>query len=540
MLYACQICEMSPVLHEVCVVHLLSTKKLMHFAPAQSPVCTRRPTKLLWRNVGWSCPWITIWKLVPALTTYHIMHYTNLTQPHEICIFLGQMEEEEWPDPPPPPPPAKPIGLQVEEAMTSAEIDIETVCPLKTPTFPPGTHEYDPKKHSLIEGVSKCMITREEAQAKFKEYRDAQGPHDEVYTDGSKINERVGAAVVINRHFQNGETTCHQLSKRLPNNSTIFAAEATAITLALNYYRHMDPVQHDVVIYSDSMSCLQAIEGEDTNNPLICQILNLLWALKRFVSGFHHNACLVFCQSKFNICVRCDMAFIEPMHRNKPNITYLLTYLLWALSDKGTCVRFCWVPSHCGIEGNEIVDHLAKETLDHDIDPLTTVHFADLKPLVNSYIQQEVQIKWDVSIHSRDLYLLKPALGPPKRFRHLTRPEEVVITRLWIGHTKATKSHILSRVPQTACQHCGQTLTTEHILLECTVLQQSRDEYYTVDSLRTFFETIPEICIIEFLREAGFYYLIWMARYPTQLFIKSVTNWRHSHDELLPTTKHHH
>ena len=31
------------------------------------------------------------------------------------------------------------------------------------------------------------------------------------------------------------------------------------------------------------------------------------------------------CQSKFNICVRCDMAFIEPMHRNKPNITYLLT-----------------------------------------------------------------------------------------------------------------------------------------------------------------------------------------------------------------------
>ena len=287
-------------------------------------------------------------------------------------------------------PPAKPIGLKVEEAMISAEIDIETVCPLGTPTFPPGTHEYDPKRHSLIEGVSKCMITREEAQAKFREYCDAQGPHDEVYTDGSKIDEGVGAAAVINRHFRNGETTCRQLSKRLRNKGIIFAAEATAITLALNYYRHMDPVQHDVVIYSDSMSCLQVIEGEDTNNPLICQIMNLLWAL----------------------------------------------------SDKGTCVRFCWVPSHCGIEENEIVDQLVKETLDHDIDPLTTVHFADLKPLVNSYIQQEVQIKWDVSIHGRDLYLLKPTLGPPKRFRHLTRAEEVVITRLRIGHTKATKSHI--------------------------------------------------------------------------------------------------
>ena len=178
-----------------------------------------------------------------------------------------------------------------------------------------------------------------------------------------------------------------------------FAAEATAITLALNYHRHMDPVQHDVVIYSDSMSCWQTIESEDTDNPLICQVMNLLWALK----------------------------------------------------DKGTRVSFCWVPSHCGIEGNEIMDQLAKETVDHDIDPLTTVHFADVKPLVNSYIQQEVKIKWGVSILGRDLYLLKPTLGPHKRFRHLTRAEEVVITQLRIGHSKATKSHILSRGPPTAC-----------------------------------------------------------------------------------------
>ena len=74
------------------------------------------------------------------------------------------------------------------------------------------------------------MISGQEAQAKFNEFREAQGSHDEVYTDGSKMNERVGAAAVINRHFQNGETTCHQLSKRLPDNSTIFAAEATAMS----------------------------------------------------------------------------------------------------------------------------------------------------------------------------------------------------------------------------------------------------------------------------------------------------------------------
>ena len=291
------------------------------------------------------------------------------------------------------------------------------------------------------------------AQAKFNEYCGTLGPHDEVYTDGSKIDERVGAAAVINRHFQNCELICRCLSKRLPDNSTIFAAEATAITLALDYYQHMEPVRHDVV-YSDSMSCLQAIEREDTENPLICYIMNLLWLL----------------------------------------------------GDKGTHVRFCWIPSHCGIEGNEKIDQSAKESLD----PLARVHYADLKPLINSYIQQLLQIKWDVSVHGRDLYLLKPILGSPKKFQYLTRAEEVVITRLRIGHTKATKSHILYRGPPTTCQHCGQTLTIDHMLLECAALQEIRDKYYTADSLKTLFEKIPETCIVDFLREAWFFYLIWI------------------------------
>ena len=209
------------------------------------------------------------------------------------------------------------------------------------------------------------------------------------------------------------------------------------------------------------MSCLQAIEGEDLENPLICHILNLLWLL----------------------------------------------------SDKGTHVRFCWIPSNCGIEGNERVDQLAKETLDHDIDPLASVQYADLKPLVNSYIQQLVQVKWGVAVHGRNLYLLKTTLGSPKKWKHLTGVEEVVITQHRISHTKATESHILSRGPLTACHRCGQTLTLDHMLLECAVLQESRDEYYTVDTLNTLFETIPESCIVEFLQESGFFYLIWIVRH---------------------------
>ena len=149
---------------------------------------------------------------------------------------------------------------------------------------------------------------------------------------------------VINCRFQNGETTCCHLSKRLPNDSTIFAAEATATTLVLECHWGMDPRQHYVVVYSDLMSCLQAIEYDGIKNPFICCILNLLWAL----------------------------------------------------SDKGSRVRFYWMPCHCCIKGNGRVHQLAWETLEYDIDPLASVHYADLKPLINSS-------SWLMSLYGRAL-----------------------------------------------------------------------------------------------------------------------------------------
>ena len=50
----------------------------------------------------------------------------------------------------------------------------------------------------------------------------------------------------------------------------------------------------------------------------------------------------------------------------------------------------------------------------------------------------------DCVLQGRYLYFLKPTLGPPKKFQYQTIAEDVVITRLWIGHVKATKSHIFS------------------------------------------------------------------------------------------------
>ena len=136
------------------------------------------------------------------------------------------------------------------------------------------------------------------------------------------------------------------------------------------------------------------------------------------------------------------------------------------------------------------VDQLAKETIGQGKDPLASVHCEDLKPLVNSYIQQLVEIKYDVAVYGRYLYLSNTRAT--EKFQHLTRNEEVVIIRLRIGHTKATKAHILSRGPPTTCHHCGQMLTIDHVLLVYAVFQARRDEYYPAE-LNTLWRQFPRL-----------------------------------------------
>ena len=74
------------------------------------------------------------------------------------------------------------------------------------------------------------------------------------------------------------------------------------------------------------------------------------------------------------------------------------------------------------------VEQLATEILDQDIDPLASAHYTDLKPLVNSYIRQLVQTKWDVSMPGKDHWgypswsrffkLLRQAHNPGRKWKH--------------------------------------------------------------------------------------------------------------------------
>ena len=156
---------------------------------------------------------------------------------------------------------------------------------------------------------------------RFIEVKEQYYTHQEIYTNDFKDGEKVASAAILD-----GEL--YQF--RLPKNSSIFSAELKAIDLALNqieqdaYWRY--------IIYTDSLSVMQALEGEKTDSPLVISLLEKLSKL----------------------CGRADFVF-------------------------------CWLPSHTGISGNEEADQAAKDVLSLEVLPFK-VPFNDFKPLINTFI----------------------------------------------------------------------------------------------------------------------------------------------------------
>ena len=103
-------------------------------------------------------------------------------------------------------------------------------------------------------------------------------------------------------------------------------------------------------------------------------------------------------------------------------------------------ILFCWLPSHIGIKGNEAADVKAKASLYLEISNFK-LPCTDFKPFINRYILSKWQLSWDRATFNK-LHEIKPVLGKNTIYRSLRR-EEVVLTRLRIGHTRLTHSYLL-------------------------------------------------------------------------------------------------
>ena len=83
----------------------------------------------------------------------------------------------------------------------------------------------------------------------FQELQSRLLDYQHIYTDGSKVEDKVGCAYVSGSHHE---------KIRLPDGLSIFIAETKAIDMALDYVRN-NSLNKKFVIFSDSLSVLKSL-----------------------------------------------------------------------------------------------------------------------------------------------------------------------------------------------------------------------------------------------------------------------------------------
>lgn len=248
--------------------------------------------------------------------------------------------------------------------------------------------------------------------------------HDyyKLYTDGSKDHHGVGAAMY--------DPQCNRSFKwKLHSKVCIMRAELTAIKESLEYVSQLH--QTSVVVLSDSKSALQH--------------------LARCVSGY----------------------------RGMP-IAYETLQLLHNIQRKNIRIQLQWIPSHVGVNGNEVVDGLAKKAV-MDGSVLVSLPYSSE---ITSHIKKTYLEKWEyhfgenaekgIGLWYRTIQC-RPNLVPWFDCSNLCRSRLVQAFRLRSGHIPVNKFYFLmGKKSSPMCEQCGVEEDHIHFLLECALNNQLR------------------------------------------------------------------
>ena len=297
-----------------------------------------------------------------------------------------------------------------------------------------------PPKIEYLFTESKTSITPTEMQAKFNEYKAQHSSKTFMYTDGSKQDHKVGFALA---------TAQLEFRRRLPDNFSIFTAEAIALLTAVQLCRHQK--LSNVVICSDSKSVLQALSN--VSRPA------------------HH--------------------FISRIQDSIP---------------KRQDITFLWIPGHASIAGNEKADNLAKQALSMP-EPLRFKYpVGDCMATLQQHIQQARQQRWDET-GPPHTHSIKPRLGYWASSKQNTRQKETALTKLRTGRTRLNAPW-LEPQQYNICAFCNNNTvpTVKHILLECSsfdlhrrhITAFCRQENVDLDLTQLLGDTHPELLSLLF------------------------------------------
>ena len=170
--------------------------------------------------------------------------------------------------------------------------------------------------------------------------------------------------------------------------------------------------------------------------------------------------------------------------------------------SKNNSIILTWIPHHIGIQGNERADRAAKKALQTCISN-TKIPYTDLKPFINKFIHKKWQKSWDSQTRNK-VHHIQDTIGEwPASYRR--NRKEVKISRLRIGHTHITHSHLLKGEDPSVCSTCKLPLTVKHILINCVRFRQICPKHYQTNNLKNLFKNSKPEEILSFLKEINLF-----------------------------------
>ena len=133
------------------------------------------------------------------------------------------------------------------------------------------------------------------------------------------------------------------------------------------------------------------------------------------------------------------------------------------------------------------------------------VRMEDLKCQIRNDTWDRWQDQWSVT--RSKLGLIKRSVRPWSSEFDLSRKDQVVMTRLRLGHTRMTHCHLLLRRPPPRCS-CGEDFTILHVLTDCTAYQPARQALdLPPDLTRILAPSSPHReRVLEFFKNSGLFY----------------------------------
>ena len=251
----------------------------------------------------------------------------------------------------------------------------------------------------------------------------------QAYTDGSALDGTSSAGCGAYLKFPDRSEV--DISEACGMTCSNYDAEIQGLIYAVEaVHQHFVSDQgepNDVVMFTDSLSTLQALENLENENDF--------------------------------------------------GIEHLALSIDGLLASYAVQLTLQWIPGHCDLQGNERADRLAKEGA-RKMQPEKPTSYKTVRRILKSNTRNEWLKRWRDGETGRVVFQELKEPNPKDNINSLSRKEQSAIFQLRTGHSKL--NYHLNRFDPIHPPHCRNCThpyeTTEHVLFECLGLKKDREK----------------------------------------------------------------